>query len=70
MNEPSIRVNGEAETLRAATIDALLREKGVAPDAPGIAVALNGRVVTRTLWGETALNAGDAIEIVHAKQGG
>ncbi|GLS42099.1 hypothetical protein GCM10007884_00840 [Methylobacterium brachythecii] len=36
----------------------------------GIAIALNGRVVRRKDWAETALSEGDRIEIVRAMQGG
>lgn len=70
MSEPMIRVNGEAEPLAAATLDALLAEKAVDTAQRGIAVALNGSVVPRAAWRETALQAGDSIEIVRARQGG
>lgn len=36
----------------------------------GVAVALNGAVVSRSLWAETVLSAGDDIEVVTAAQGG
>jgi sulfur carrier protein len=70
MSEPMIRVNGEAEPLAAATLDALLAKKAVDTAQRGIAVALNGSVVPRAAWRETALQAGDSIEIVRARQGG
>lgn len=63
-------VNGAAERLGAATLAALLEEKGIDPTGRGVAVALNGAVVPRALWAQTRLQAGDAVEIVHAKQGG
>ena len=65
----SIRVNGEIEPL-TATLSALLAEKEIAPDAKGVAVAINGTVVPRTSWLSTRLAAGDQVEIVRARQGG
>ena len=65
-----IRVNGESEPLVAATLDALLAEKAVDTQQRGIAVALNGAVVPRAAWRDTALKSGDSVEIVRARQGG
>jgi sulfur carrier protein len=67
--ETSIRVNGEAEPLAAATVAELLASKGIV-EPRGIAVALNGAVVRRAEWSATRLQSGDTIEIVHARQGG
>ncbi len=36
----------------------------------GVAVAVNGTVVVRSAWAETALLAGDQVDIVTAVQGG
>jgi sulfur carrier protein len=69
-SETSIRVNGEIEPLLSATLSALLREKEIAADARGVAVAINGAVVPRAAWPSTRLSAGDQIEIVRARQGG
>ena len=66
----TLTVNGIAEPLSAATVAALLAEREIAPDGRGVAVALNGAVVRRADWATTALNAGDAVEIVRAMQGG
>jgi len=68
--EAMIRVNGESEPLAVPTLDALLAEKAVDTMQRGIAVALNGSVVPRAAWRHTALNPGDSIEIVRARQGG
>ncbi len=65
-----ITVNGAREPLAAADLAALLREKGVDDAARGVAVALNGAVVPRAAWSSTRLSAGDAVEIVRARQGG
>jgi sulfur carrier protein len=66
----TVTVNGVSEPLEAATIDALLAARDIAPDGRGVAVALNGAVVRRADWATTALNAGDTVEIVRAMQGG
>jgi sulfur carrier protein len=65
-----IRINGQDEILAVPTLAALLAEKAVDTGQRGIAVALNGSVVPRSAWGETALKAGDSVEIVRARQGG
>jgi sulfur carrier protein len=71
MSAAVIRVNGETEPLgEQRTLDALLAEKTVDIGQRGIAVALNGAVVPRAAWPQTALRPGDSIEIVRARQGG
>jgi sulfur carrier protein len=69
-SKASIRVNGETEPLAASTLAALLAEKAIDTEQKGIAVALNGAVVPRAAWPQTALSAGDTVEIVRARQGG
>ena len=66
----NIRVNGENEALTVATLAALLEEKAVDTGQRGIAVALNGAIVPRAAWPQTALRPGDSIEIVRVLQGG
>jgi len=66
----TIRVNGTAEPLDAATVADLLAARGIGPDTPAIAVALNGTVVRRAQWAETPLNPGDDLDIVRPFQGG
>jgi sulfur carrier protein len=66
----TIRVNGEAEPLAAATLAALIEAKAIDTGQRGIAVALNGAVVPRAAWPQTALHPGDSVEIVRARQGG
>ena len=56
--------------MSAATIADLLAEQAVDRGQRGLAVALNGLVVPRSAWGETALRPGDSVEIVRAMQGG
>jgi sulfur carrier protein len=68
--DPHICVNGASEPLTVATLEALLLEREVDTGQRGIAVALNGAVVPRTAWRDTALKPGDSVEIVRARQGG
>lgn len=74
MNETAVKdsleVNGERVPLTARTVIALLEERGIEAGGRGVAIALNGAVLPRAVWGETALKAGDSVEIVQAKQGG
>ncbi len=69
-SEASIRVNGQAEALTAATLAALLAEKTIDTGQRGIAVAVNGAIVPRASWSRTPLRPGDEVEIVRARQGG
>lgn len=69
----NLLINGEPRTAEADTVEALFRaeaeETGI--ESPeGIAIAVNGRVVRRSAWGETPVKEGDRIEIVRAMQGG
>ncbi len=66
----TIRINGETEPLAAGTLIGLLEARGVNPAARGLAVALNGAVVSRRAWPETALAPGDEVEIVKLFAGG
>ena len=71
-------IEGIEETLRDYLDDlcawlayaGLLVEQAIDTDRRGIPVALNGSVIPRAAWGETALRPGDSIEIVRAMQGG
>jgi sulfur carrier protein len=66
----TICLNGETEQLAATTIAELVAEKSDMPAGRGLAVALNGTLVRRADWANTPLQAGDAVEIVRAMQGG
>ncbi|HWF56325.1 MAG TPA: sulfur carrier protein ThiS [Solirubrobacteraceae bacterium] len=66
-----IIVNGEPRELCAdTTIAALIEAAGVPAGGRGMAVALDGEVVPRAEWDETALTDGARVEIVVAVQGG
>jgi sulfur carrier protein len=42
----------------------------ITENARGIAVAVNGEVVTRSAWGSVTLSEGDRVEVLTAVQGG
>lgn len=68
---PTLRVNGEPREVPAdLTVRALLAHLGRDPDQPGVAVAVEDRVVRRAEWPATALRDGDRVEIITAAQGG
>ncbi len=66
----TIRVNGEEQPLSAETVTGLLAAQDIDPGARGLAVAVNGAVVPRRVWPDTALAPGDEIEIVEPFAGG
>ena len=64
-----LTVNGEARTLGpGATVASLLAELGTEPR--GVAVAVDGEVVTRRTWSERPLAHGERVEILSIAQGG
>jgi sulfur carrier protein len=66
-----LRLNGETiETADRQTLGGLLASLGIAADSQGVAVAVNDRVVPKRKWEGTALEPDDAVEIIHAVQGG
>jgi sulfur carrier protein len=66
-----VTVNGEPRELPpAATVASVVELLDVAPGARGVAVALNGEVVSRGRWRETELSDGARIEVLAAIQGG
>ena len=66
----AIRLNGKDETVDAATLAELLTGLGLDPARRGLAVAVNGEVVSRRLWAEHRLAVADDVEIVRPLQGG
>ena len=63
-----VTVNGEAREISASRVDALLSELDY--EGTHFAIALNYDVVPKSRWAETALKAGDEIEIITPRQGG
>ncbi|MPZ65906.1 MAG: sulfur carrier protein ThiS [Pseudonocardiaceae bacterium] len=65
----TVFVNGERRELpEGATLAGLLEQWGVPPS--GVAVAVDGAVVTRASWAATTLSDGVAVEVLTAVQGG
>jgi sulfur carrier protein len=66
-----ITLNGQLRQLpTGATVANVIDLLDVAPQARGVAVALNGEVVARGRWDETELPEDAQIEVVAAIQGG
>jgi sulfur carrier protein len=68
-----LNVNGEERVSTCRDLADLWRAETADLDLPnpkGFAIALNGAVVRRDAWGQTALADGDRIEIIRAMQGG
>ena len=63
-----VTVNGERREVTASRVDALLSE--LEYEGTHFAIALNYDVVPKSRWAETALKAGDEIEIITPRQGG
>jgi sulfur carrier protein len=67
----NIIVNGQPRELPAgATVASVIEMLDVAPGARGVAVALDGEVVSRSSWPQTKVKDGALIEVVAAIQGG
>jgi sulfur carrier protein len=63
-----VTVNGEQREIHAASVDALLSE--LEYEGTHFAIALNYDVLPKSRWAQTALKAGDEIEIITPRQGG
>ncbi len=57
------------EVVAGSTLDALMHELDLAART-GVAVAINGAVVPRTIWSTRELAAGDRVLVIRATQGG
>ena len=67
----NLRLNGEWRELPdGATVMHAVAVSGVPGMARGVAVALDGEVVTRGQWQSTEIRDGQAVEILQAVQGG
>jgi sulfur carrier protein len=66
-----IVLNGQSCEARAGeTVAVLLARLGLAMDARGIAVAVDGEVVPRAAWESFALGEDARVEVLTAMQGG
>ncbi len=66
----TVLINGVDKQLEGTTILTQLLKRERADSLPATAVALNGRVITRSLWAVTEVNDGDNVLIIQAAQGG
>jgi sulfur carrier protein len=67
----NVTVNGQPRELPAgATAASVVELLDVAPDARGVAVAVDGEVVARSQWAEAEVHDGALIEVVAAIGGG
>ncbi|RLL49756.1 sulfur carrier protein ThiS [Mariprofundus sp. EBB-1] len=64
----AIHLNGEERSFSASNLTDLIAELGL--EQRMIAIELNLEVVPKSQYGETALKAGDRIELVHMIGGG
>jgi len=64
-------VNGQsAEIQPGETVASVLDRLGLSLDARGVAVAVDGEVVPRSVWPSFALGADAHVEVLTAMQGG
>ena len=63
-----VTVNGEQREIAAQRVDALLAE--LEYEGSHFAIAVNYDVLPKSRWAETALKAGDEIEVITPRQGG
>ena len=67
----NVTLNGEPRSLGdGASVRQAVAATGAAPDARGLAVAVDGEVVPRGQWDTVELRDGQRVEIVQAVQGG
>ncbi len=67
----NVMVNGEPREVGAgATVASVVELLDVAPGAGGVAVAVDGEVVSRGRWADTRLSEGSMVEVVAAIGGG
>ena len=67
----NVTVNGEPREVGAgATVASVVDMLDVAPGARGVAVAVDGEVVSRGRWPDTQLCDGSRVEVVAAIGGG
>ena len=64
----NLLINGDARVISAQTLSALVEELGMKSDR--VAIELNREIVHKEQWGQTRLQEGDRLEIVHFVGGG
>ncbi|MFL5863268.1 MAG: sulfur carrier protein ThiS [Solirubrobacteraceae bacterium] len=67
----NVTVNGRPrEVMAGATVASVVEMLDVPPGARGVAVAVDGVVVSRGQWADTALREGSLVEVLAAIGGG
>jgi sulfur carrier protein len=66
----NVRVNGEPHALQDGATVAEVVHALVESAERGVAVALDGEVVPRSVWSQTRLTDGQHVEVLRAVQGG
>ena len=67
----NVDLNGRRLDVRdGTTVAELVREAGADPTARGVAVAVEGEVVPRSVWAQTEVAPGQKVEVLEAMQGG
>jgi sulfur carrier protein len=64
-----LMVNGDSREVTGEQTVALLVAT-ITAERRGVAVAVNGEVVPRSMWAEAGLHDGDRVEVLSAAQGG
>ena len=70
MTQIEITLNGKPFQSADQSIADLVGALGLPGDGRGVAVALDGEVLTRSTWESIRLEPGQRVEIVTATQGG
>ena len=66
-----IVLNGQGSDARPGdTVAVVIERLGLAPDARGVAVAVDGEVVPRAAWERFTLGEDASVEVLTAMQGG
>jgi sulfur carrier protein len=65
-----VKINGMSMPYAGKTVSEVLTSMGVDLAQHGIAVAVNGEIVSRNEWAHVRLRKGDIVEIVTAVGGG
>ena len=67
----NVELNGRSVDVRdGTTLAEVIARAGVDASPRGVAVALDGEVVPRGAWSTTEVHAGQAVEVLEARQGG
>lgn len=71
LTDMTLQINGQSRSFTEpapSTLEQVLQQLGMKADR--IAVERNGEIVPRTQWGQTEVQPGDRLEVVHFVGGG